>query len=190
MYKTKIHFDFTCQKSGRGSAVLRGLLLARNKFPKAMNFVECDADESHRVEDVLRVLKVGQKNDFVIGSRYLRDSQILGWPFSRRVFSRGLNIVIPKLLQLEIRDITNGLRSYSVKATDILLSHQFMNSGFIMLSEIALLLGDRRIVPYELPSIFVNRRLGNSTVTKVEIVDSLTGLLNLFIKYRLSWRLK
>jgi hypothetical protein len=59
-----------------------------------------------------------------------------------------------------------------------------------MLSEIALLLGDRRIVPYELPSIFVNRRLGNSTVTKVEIVDSLTGLLNLFIKYRLSWRLK
>jgi dolichol-phosphate mannosyltransferase len=182
----QIYFDYYGEKSGRGAAVIRGLMIAKSKYPGALNFVECDADESHRVEDVLQVLRVGRTFDFVIGSRYLQGSNIIGWPYSRRIFSKTLNFIIPRFLGLRISDITNGLRSYSNETVDLLLSHNFINTGFIMLSEIAIFLQIKKITAHEIPSIFVNRRLGKSTVTKTEIVNSLNGLIKLILKYKLN----
>jgi dolichol-phosphate mannosyltransferase len=184
--KNLIFFDYCQSKSGRGAAVIRGIALANKKFPNLLNCVECDADESHRVDDVISVLKLGQTTDFVIGSRYLNESQIIGWPLSRRIFSRILNKVIPGILNLKLTDATNGLRSYSRETIDILLSHKFMNSGFIMLSEEAALLKRNQVEPVEVPTVFVNRKLGKSTVTYREILKSLTGLLKLISRYKFS----
>jgi len=177
--KKRIDVSFSDIKSGRGHAVRRGLRVGMESFPKAEYFVECDADESHAVKDILKITELKDRIDFVIGSRYLKESEIIGWPLSRRAFSRVLNILIPKLLKLNTTDATNGLRRYSRRAVERIVESNFRTSGFIVLSEIAVILKSHNILPSDLPTKFVNRQLGKSTVNVKEIIRSASGLLKL-----------
>lgn len=176
-----IDLSFSETKSGRGSAVIRGFAAGREKFPMAQFYIECDADESHRVEDILKIIDQDFALDFVIGSRYLPTSEIIGWPISRRVFSKVLNIIIPRVLRLNTSDATNGLRRYSRAAVDQILKTKMKTCGFIALSEVAMILKSYSINPCDFPTTFVNRQLGKSTVTRKEIWLSVTGLANLMV---------
>ena len=179
MNKCSIFVDFSEVKTGRCHAVVRGLRLTYEKFPSAEFFVECDADESHQVTDVMKILEDSHQSDFLIGSRYLPSSKIIGWPLSRRIFSRILNLLIPKLLGIKTTDVTNGLRRYSRKSVEQILALPLKTRGFITLSEIAVRLSERGFDPVDVPTIFVNRRFGKSTVTKKEIINSAKGLVSL-----------
>jgi dolichol-phosphate mannosyltransferase len=174
-----IDLSFSEIKSGRGSAVIRGFAAGREKYPMAQFYIECDADGSHQVTDILKVIDQDYALDFVIGSRYLPTSKIVGWPISRRVFSKVLNIIIPKVLKLNTSDATNGLRRYSRAAVDQILKAKMKTSGFIALSEVAMILNSYSINPLDVPIKFVNRQLGKSTVTGKEIWHSIAGLVTL-----------
>ena len=166
-------------KSGRGSAVRRGMDQARAIFPSLRFVIECDADGSHRPIDILRVKHSEIEADLLVGSRYLTDSKIQGWPISRKIFSRALNFIIPRLLQIELRDITNGLRRYSIDAVNEIIGQNQANRGFIYLSEQALIVKKRGLVIKELPIIFIDRTQGSSTVTWREVVASMRGVIGL-----------
>lgn len=172
-------FSFAEFKSGRGSAVRRGMKVARDEFPNLEFVIECDADGSHQPHDILRIRDSFVECDLLIGSRYLRNSKIEGWPTTRRVFSKLLNISIPLFLNLDVKDITNGLRKYSIKAVDLVLSREANSSGFIYLSEQALLISRSGLEIREIPIVFIDRELGKSTVTLREIVSSLFGVIKL-----------
>ncbi len=172
--------SFESSKSGRGSAVLRGFNQAKENFTEIEYYSECDADGSHRPTDIAKVI-LWPPSDFLIGSRYLPTSKIEGWPRSRRVASRILNLSIPKMLGIKSTDVTNGLRRYSKASTDLIIKHQPLNAGFIFLSEQALLLSNRGIDPVEVPITFVDRVHGESSVGLSEIIDSLFGVLTLFL---------
>ena len=180
-FKNVIIHDFVQYKGGRGSAVIRGFRKALDFFPNAEHFIECDADDSHQVEDILKIINEPRKLDFIIGSRYLLNSKIEGWPISRRVFSKMLNLVIPRVLAIKTTDATNGLRRYSRNAVQEILKTPLKTRGFITLSEIALKLRDSGIHPTEVSTTFVNRKIGESTVTLREIMNSAFGLITLII---------
>lgn len=166
-------------KVGRGDAVRRGMEQAVTLFPSLEFVMECDADGSHRPVDILRVKESKIEADLLIGSRYLRDSKVQGWPFSRRIFSRALNFIIPRVLQVNVTDITNGLRRYSINAVNEIIAQYQVNKGFIYLSEQALALEKRGLLIKELPTVFVNRTQGSSTVTWREVLASLRGVIGL-----------
>jgi dolichol-phosphate mannosyltransferase len=166
---------FEDKKSGRGSAVLRGFLIAQSHFSEAEYFAECDADGSHRPIDIAKIL-LAAPSEFLIGSRYLPESRIEGWPVSRRIASRILNYLIPKALGIKCTDVTNGLRRYSKIATEAILKHPQVNAGFIFLSEQAIVLSSQGINPIEEPITFVNRIYGESSVGLSEVVNSLKGV--------------
>lgn len=172
-------------KAGRGDAVRRGMVQAITLFPSLEFVMECDADGSHRPVDILRVKESKIDADLLIGSRYLLDSKVQGWPLSRRIFSRALNFIIPRVLQIKVADITNGLRRYSINAVNEIIAQNQVNKGFIYLSEQALTLEKRGLVIKELPTVFVNRTLGSSTVTWREVLASVRGVIRLVtLKYR------
>jgi dolichol-phosphate mannosyltransferase len=177
--KRNWQISFENKKSGRGSAVLRGFRLANETFSEVEFFAECDADGSHRPADISRVLSAAPA-DFLIGSRYLPESRIDGWPKSRKIASKILNFIIPIALEIKSTDVTNGLRRYSKVATLIILKNPPLNTGFIFLSEQALLLSRNGISPKEVPIIFINRIHGESSVGISEIFDSLKGVLILY----------
>ena len=178
----EIVVDFSEVKNGRGQAIFRGFQLSTKFFPNAEFFLECDADESHRVEDINLILDYQPSSEFVIGSRYLKQSKIEGWPISRRIFSKLLNFLIPKILEIETSDATNGLRRYSRKAVKAILGSQIRTSGFIVLSEFAMILKNRGIYPEDVPTTFINRKIGSSTVTYRELLNSANGLIRLIAK--------
>jgi dolichol-phosphate mannosyltransferase len=155
------------------------MILANNSFPNLQFLLECDADESHRAEDILKVLRLTTKSDLVIGSRYMKKSEIHGWPISRRIFSLVLNRTVPRIVGIKITDITNGLRRYSRTAYKTVISSPPINTGFIYLTEQALLVSDADLSISEVPIVFENRVLGQSTVTWREILDSLKGIVGL-----------
>lgn len=171
-------------KSGRGAAVRRGMEIALSEFPAVEKILECDGDGSHRAEDILMIKNSVSNADLLVGSRYLTASEIVGWPLSRRLFSWLLNQSIPRFVRVNLRDITNGLRRYSKNAVIQILSQKQENKGFIYLSEQAILISRAGMTLSEEPIIFVDRTLGNSTVTWREIYDSLYGILKLILENR------
>jgi len=179
--KCLVFFSHHNGKSGRGAAVRRGMKLSIEKFPKLKYFVECDADGSHQVVDIVKLKSSEIICDLLVGSRYIKESSIIGWPITRRVFSKILNSVIPFMLNVPIKDITNGLRRYTPQALHQILLQEPINTGFTYLSEQAFVIHVSQLKIDEIPIIFVERIAGHSTVTWKEILTSLRGILYLLL---------
>ena len=166
-------------RGGRGAAVQRAMKFSFNYLKRDDFLIEADADGSHRVQDILRMTEENLEAHFLVGSRYLFSSQIVGWSTSRRILSRMLNFIIPRVLGIRIRDITNGLRRYSYKSVEILLREPSINSGFIYLSEQALILKENDVTPREFPIEFVPRISGSSSVQVTDLYKSFYGLFRI-----------
>ncbi len=177
--KLEIYFENSGAKSGRGLAVRRGMKLALQLFPNLKNILECDADGSHRPQDIFYLINLDSKADLVVGSRYLKKSKIIGWGFTRRLFSQILNLALPRIFSIPVRDITNGLRRYSLPAAEMLLRNEQHSYGFTYLTEQAFLISKNHLKISEVPTVFINRTLGKSTVTVSEIKKSFIGIIEI-----------
>lgn len=166
-------------KGGRGAAIRRAFNLATEKYSQLVHLLEADSDGSHRAMDIAKVAYFEEQYDLLIGSRYQRESEIVGWTISRRIMSWTLNKSVPRILGINCADVTNGLRRYSKSAVDLLLSKPQLNTGFIYLSEVAKLISDSKMTISETPIRFEERIHGSSTVSRKEISDSLRGILTL-----------
>ena len=180
--KAKLDFVFAEKKSGRGAAVRRGMVHAKKNYPNLLSILGCETDGSHQPFDILKVKNEIKQWDLLIGSHYLIDCKITGWPLARRIFSKMLNTMIPFILGIGVKDITNGLRSYSISAVNHIFDVPAHNPGFIYLFEQAFLSHKNKLNIEEIPIEFVNRSLGESTVTWREILNSILGLAELAIR--------
>lgn len=182
IFKNYSHDKFTiiCSeaKSGRGSAVHRGLCDIYQKN-LGIEVVEMDSDGSHSAKDVKRVYENLKDCHFVIGSRYMPGSKIIGWPISRKLFSKSLNTLLRWIFKSKVMDWTNGLRGYSSKSLEVLVNSPVQVSGFMHLSEQILILKHSGIMPREVPIIFKNRQHGTSSVGPRELLNSCRGLMRL-----------
>lgn len=181
----KLDFSFSSLKSGRGCAVLRGFNYVLDNYGEYDFFIECDSDGSHTANDINQLMISDRNIDLMIGSRYHNESMIIGWSISRSVFSKVLNSVIPRILNLPCTDITNGLRRYSRRTITIFNLKKPINKGFIYLTEQALLVKNAGYTISEIPTIFINRKIGKSTVGIKEIYFSIYGLFMLILKRKI-----
>ncbi len=175
-------------KGGRGSAVIFGI----NHYISGSYdyFLEVDADFSHPPSEIPGLVKhAEEKNlDLLIASRYLHKSKIVNWPLTRRVFSKAANLIARILLQVPVHDYTNGFRLYSKNgAIELVNTCGKLGSGFIALSEILVNLYYRGYKVDEIPTIFINRIRGESSLSPKEIWNALTGLTKIYqLKRQLS----
>ena len=142
-----------------------------------------DADFSHNPNEIKKNLNFFKKNnlDLLISSRYLKESKIFNWSFSRRIFSFLANFLAKILLNVGVSDYTNGFRIYSRKSVELITKKcGNIGDGFIVLSEILLIIKIFNLKIDEVPSIFVNRKRGESSVNFKLIIQSFMGLVKLF----------
>ena len=86
-----------------------------------------------------------------------------------------------KQLKINVTDYTNGFRIYSKEATKLIVKKcGKIGDGFIVLSEILLILNINKFKIDEVSSVFINRIRGESSVNFKLIVQSLLGLIKLF----------
>ena len=185
-FKKKIYFIKRSKKSGRGSAVIEGMkFFIKKNYKKFHLLVEMDADLSHRPSELKRNISFFLKNnsDLLISSRYLKDSKIINWPMSRKLFSYFSNTLAKIVLNIPVSDYTNGYRIYSKRA----VSHCVNNcgkigDGFIVLSEILNELNMNNFKIKDTKTIFINRVKGSSSVNFKLIYESLIGIFKI-MKY-------
>ena len=183
LIKEKITYIKRKKKSGRGSAVIKGIKESlRNKNIDL--FIEMDADLSHNPSELNRNIKffLKKKLDVLIASRYIKNSKIVNWPMSRKILSRISNFLVKALLRMPYSDYTNGYRIYSRNAANKVVKEcGKIGDGFILLSEILMVLHNNNFKIGEIHTIFVNRIRGESSVNISLIIDSLVGLIKLFL---------
>lgn len=170
-------------KTGRGDAVRWGLEIAL-EYKEINKFIESDADGSHTPGDIEVIKNALANHNFVIGSRYLSASLITGWPVSRKIFSKILNILIPRIFRMKVSDCTNGLRAYDRSVVELMLKQQCLTTGFIYLTESLIYLKGLGLTPREIPTTFINRKHGKSTVGLKELAGSISGIVKIWVKYR------
>ena len=169
-------------KKGRGSAVLYGLNKSLQK-KKNKIFIEMDADFSHNPNELKKKINFFLKKnlDLLISSRYLKKSKIVNWPISRLLFSKLSNLLARILLKVGVTDYTNGYRVYSRKSVELIVRKcGKIGDGFIVLSEILLTIKLKKYKIDEMPSIFINRKRGESSINLKLIIQSLFGIIKLY----------
>ncbi len=187
--KIKAKYFHRKNKSGRGSAIIYGF---KKAFKNQRNeiFIEMDADFSHNPKEIKKNLNIFKKKelDLLIASRYLNQSKIINWSLSRRVFSRLSNFLARNVLRISLHDFTNGFRIYSKRsAKRIIQKCGNIGDGFIILSEIIVVLHNNGFRIGEVSTKFVNRERGKSSVNFSLVVASFFGLMKLFfIKSKLK----
>ena len=172
------------KKLGRGSAVIFGFKKILNIKKDISCLIEMDADLSHNPNELKRNIKYfyNKSLDLLIGSRYLNGSKIINWPILRRVLSKMSNMLARFLIGVPINDYTNGFRFYSKSAAKTIITKcNNTKGGFIILSEIILVLHCKNFKISEIKSIFRNRVRGESTVNINLILGSLIGLFKLYL---------
>ena len=182
-YKEKrIYYIKRNLKMGRGNAVRFGFEYSKkNKFDYIL---EMDADLSHNPAEIKLLLKklISKKYDLVIGSRYLKDSKIIGWPIKRRIFSKLSNVFARFLFGFGLTDYTNGFRVYNASAINELIKYPIENNGFMYLTETFTILKKKNYKISEQATIFINRKKGSSSLRLSEIFRSFIGIIKLKLK--------
>lgn len=182
-FDKKIKYFHRINSRGRGSAVLYGFKQLLKKKSNQI-FIEMDADFSHKPSELKQNIRLFKKKkfDLLIASRYLPKSRIVNWPLSRKIFSKLSNILAKAILNIDVKDYTNGFRIYSKKATYLITKKcGKIGDGFIVLSEILLVLNINKFKIHEVSTVFVNRKRGESSVNLRLVLQSFIGLIKLFL---------
>jgi dolichol-phosphate mannosyltransferase len=142
-------------------------------------FGEMDADQSHRPEELPALIDAIADADLVVGARYLPGGRIEGWPLRRRIWSRASNAIIRTVLGVPLTDFTNGYRLYSRQAVELLAAADLRETGYIALTEWAYAIHQAGLRMKQVPTVFIDRRLGESNMSAGEAIGAVRALLRM-----------
>lgn len=133
---------------------------------------QMDADLSHDPAHLPALIAAAAQADVVIGSRYVPGGAIVNWPKRRRLLSRFANLYIHAVTQLNARDCTSGYRCWRRAALAGLPLDQFISDGYSFLVEMLFVASRRGCRIAEVPITFVERREGESKVSRSVLIES------------------
>ena len=163
-------------KLGLGTATLAAMRYAiENDYAFLLNM---DADLSHSPKYLAAIrAKADEGFDVVIGSRYISGGGIEGWPFLRRMMSRGINFYAKLLLGLKTKDNSGSFRSYRTAILKKLDPEKIISQGYSFLEEVLFRLRQAGATFAEVPIVFTDRRYGTSKINTKEAFRALGVLL-------------
>ena len=160
---SRIHVLQRTAKEGLGAAYLAGFAWALDRGADVV--VECDADGSHRPEELPRLLSALPDHDMVVGSRWVRGGRIVNWPLSRRLLSWGGSLYARTLLRLRERDVTGGYRVFRADALRAIGLGRVDSLGYCFQIEMLWRAERAGLRVAEVPITFVERVHGVSKMT-------------------------
>ena len=159
-------------KQGLSSAILAGVQSACGD-----TIVVMDGDFSHPPQTIPRMIEELEKAecDIVVASRYVKGGGVSGWPFKRRLMSKGATKIAQYGLGIQVKDPMSGFFAFRRKIID---GVKFDAIGYKMLLEILVKAKGARIK--EVPYTFANRRAGASKLDKSVMVDYIRAVWKLY----------
>ncbi|MFM7873956.1 MAG: polyprenol monophosphomannose synthase, partial [Actinomycetota bacterium] len=154
-------------KLGLGSAYRLGFAWGLEQGYEEL--IEMDADLSHRVRDLRKMIDAKElqpNTDLVIGSRWIPGGKTENWSKGRELLSRAANLYVQAMLGLGVNDSTAGFRIYSaamLRRLDLQLIKSDGYSFQIEMTRAVHKLGGKII---EVPITFRERENGVSKMSK------------------------
>ena len=148
------------EKTGLGNAYRAGF--AWGMARSFEYFIEMDADHSHRVSDLKKLLAQADKYDLTIGSRWVKGGQIIGWAKHREILSRFGSGYSRILLGLKVRDCTSGFRVFARSTVESIDFNNIQSNGYGFQVETLYRANEVGLSIGEVPITFVERREGVS----------------------------
>jgi dolichol-phosphate mannosyltransferase len=133
---------------------------------------QMDADLSHDPLHLPALVAAIDRADLVIGSRYVSGGRIVNWPLRRRLLSRFANQYIRTVTRLNARDCTSGYRCWRREALAKLPLDRFISDGYSFLVEMVYVASQQGCRIAEVPITFVERREGESKLSRAVLVES------------------
>lgn len=134
---------------------------------------QMDADLSHNPEYLPALAAGAGQYDVVIGSRYMMGVSVVNWPLHRIFLSAFANRYIKTVTQLTPSDCTSGYRCWRRDALARIPLDRVASAGYAFLVEMLFRAAQNGSRIGEVPIIFVERRQGQSKVSKAVLVESL-----------------
>jgi len=168
----RVHVLHRAGKLGLGTAYLDGF---RWGLERGFEYLlEMDADFSHDpryLPDLLRLAREGA--DVVIGSRYVAGGGTENWGVVRKLISRGGSLYARTVLGVKVRDLTSGFICWRRSALEAIGLDEVRSNGYSFQIEMkyrALQAGLRMV---ETPIVFVDRRVGQSKMSRAIFLEAL-----------------
>ena len=160
-------------KQGLGTAYIAGFKWA---LPRGYEFLfEMDCDFSHDPKYLPELLRAAEERaDLVLGSRYVEGGGTINWGLVRQLISRGGSLYARSVLGVHIRDLTGGFKCFRRRVLEAIDLDTVSAQGYgfqIEMTYRALKHGFRVV---EVPIVFVDRRVGQSKMSKKIFVEALT----------------
>jgi dolichol-phosphate mannosyltransferase len=159
-------------KMGLSSAILKGIRSSTGSIVVVM-----DGDFSHPPMTIPRLIDELRDNhcDIVIASRYIRGGSVAGWPFGRRVMSKGATKIAQYGLGINIKDPMSGFFAFR---RQIIENIEFDALGYKMLLEV--LVKTKGVKVKEIPYTFTNRKIGSSKLDASVAYDYFKAVWRLY----------
>ena len=182
----RVHVVHRAAKTGLGAAYLAGFGWAAEQGYDVV--VEMDADGSHAPEQLPRLLAALEDADLVLGSRWMSGGEVVNWPRSRELLSRGGNRYTRWMLGLPLADATGGFRAYRRPVLDELLRQPIASQGYCFQVDLAWQTWQAGYRIVEVPITFVERERGESKMSRAIVAEALVRVTVWGLRSRLSRR--
>ena len=174
-YTSSLFLLERARKSGLGSAYRTGFAWGLERGYEEL--IEMDADLSHRVRDLKKMIEKKElqpNTDLVIGSRWMPGGRTENWSKSRELLSRAANLYVRAMLGMGVKDSTAGFRIYSSSILKKLNLEAIKSEGYsfqIEMTRAVHKLGGKII---EVPITFRERENGVSKMSKNIVREAMT----------------
>lgn len=150
-------------KQGLGSAYRAGFSIGIERGYTHM--IQMDADGSHQIQDLEKMMEWIGAADLLIGSRWVRDGSIANWSKFREYLSKSANAYANLLLSLGVKDTTSGFRIYSVQLLQKMEVSTIRSEGYCFQIEMTRRAISRGGSVAEIPITFIERAHGQSKMS-------------------------
>ncbi len=176
----KIHLIKNKKKSGISNAYKKG-------FRKALEIKsdiigQMDADLSHDPKYLLDMIKLTDKYDLVIGSRYKTGVNVINWPMKRVLLSYLANKYASFVTGVNLKDFTSGFKVFRSKVIKKIDFSKVISDGYSFQIEVSYLAHELGFKITEFPIIFTDRVNGVSKLSRTIVLEALLNVAKLRLK--------
>jgi dolichol-phosphate mannosyltransferase len=170
----RLNFLLRDRKLGLGNAYRAGYKWALDR--KYERVIQMDADGSHQVSDLLKMMNFSDLNpeiELVIGSRWIPGGRVVNWNKGREVLSRAANSYTQALMRLNIRDATAGFRIYRSQLLTRMDIQGVKSEGYCYQIEMTREACSVNAVIREVPITFMEREFGASKMSMKIVIEAM-----------------
>ena len=143
-----------------------------------VKLITMDADLSHNPIEIKKIVRLLDKSEFVIGSRYIKGGKC-ELPLLRYLISFFGNKFIKFFLGIKCNEFTSSYRGFNLIKLKNFSLKKIKSKGYSFFMETVYLIDKKNFKIAEIPIKFKNRIYGKSKIPKIEILRTFFNLIRL-----------